>query len=478
MQTNANGMNVLLIAPPVENKVKYFQGWQLSVSDYGSFPPLGLLYIATVLKQNMPEANIKLIDSLPEKRDYPEIEGIIRNFKPDIVGVSAFSVCLVDVLKVARLAKQINSHIHVCIGGPHLSIYPQQTLRQPEVDSIVIGEGEDVFLELARQIKEGKLKQGINGLYFKPDLNKGNFQKADAVDLDKLPFFSLDFIRRDIYFSTVGRQRNIITLLSSRGCPYRCAFCDVPYKNFRERKIDNILEEIKLRLRQGYREIFFYDDTFNMTSQRVIALSQRIIDARLDFEWSFRGRVNTLTYDMLKIARRASCRRIHFGIETATNEGLAEIKKGITIEQVRDALAWCRRLKIKTIGDFIIGLPFEKSRKDVVGNIGRFMEFAPDYGQFNFLQPLPGTEIYESGIQQGIIDPQGWEDFARSPSADFQPPLWTQYLSKADLAELLYYAYRRYYIRPGYILASLASLRTASEFRRVIKGGLKILFKC
>lgn len=471
-------MNILLIAPPIESKVKYFHGWQLSVSDYGSFPPLGLLYITAYLKQNMPEANIKLIDSVPEKAGYPEIEDVIRDFHPDIVGISAFTICLVDVLKIARLAKKINNDIHVCVGGPHLSVYPKQALAQAEVDSIIIGEGEYVFFELAKQAKAGKIVGGVNGLYLKSDLEICDFKKADMVDIDKLPFFDLSFIRKDIYYSTVGRQRNVITLLTSRGCPYQCTFCDIPYKIFRGRKIDNILEEIKLRLSQGYKEIFFYDDTFNMTAERVIELSQRIINDKLNFDWSFRGRVNTLSYQMLEIARRSGCRRIHFGIETATDEGLAEIKKGTRVEQIKNALSWCRQLKIKTIGDFIIGLPFEKSRKDVIDSINRLIEFAPDYGQFNFLQPLPGTEIYESGVRQGIIDPKKWENFAVFPSADFTPPLWTQYLSKADLSDLLYYAYKKFYIRPGYILNTLASLKTASEFKRFLKGGLKILFKC
>lgn len=471
-------MNVLLLTPPVENEIKYFHGWRLSVSDYGSFPPLGLLYIATFLKQNMWDVNIKLIDSLPEKKSYPEIEAEIRDFKPDIVGISAFTVCLVDVLKVAKLVKEIDEHTHVCVGGPHLSVYPHQTLKQPEVDSIIIGEGEYVFLELVKQVREGKVKSGVSGLYTKSALNNCDFKKADVVDLDKLPFFDLSFIRKEIYYSTVGRQRNVITFLTSRGCPYRCTFCDVPYKTFRGRKIDNIIEEIKLRLSQGYKEIFFYDDTFNLTASRVIDLSKRIIDEKLNFDWSFRGRVNTLSYDMLKVAKSAGCQRIHFGIETATDDGLAAIKKGITIEQVKNALIWCRRLKIKTIGDFIIGLPFEKSRKDVIDNINSLLKFAPDYGQFNFLQPLPGTEIYELGVKQGIIDPGKWENFAQSPSADFEPPLWTQYLSKQDLADLLYYAYKRYYIRPRHILTTLASLKTCDEFKRTVNGGFKILFKC
>lgn len=470
-------MKIVLIVPPMDNIVKYLPGWHLNLADFGSFPPLGLLYIATFLKKKMHDVEIKIIDCPSEKISYANLEESLKILEPAVVGISAVTVCLVDILKVARLAKSINKSIHVCIGGPHLFVYPHQALEYPDIDSIVVGEGEYVFFELIKQIREGKITGGVSGLYVKSDLNKQEFKKAAVVNLDELPFFDIGYIQKKFYYSTVGRQRNVITLLSSRGCPYSCTFCDVPYKVVRERTIENVLDEIKLRLKQGFKEIFFFDDTFNINPQRVIDLSQRIIKENLRFEWSFRGRVNSTTFEMLKIAKRAGCRRIHFGIETATDEGLRELKKGITIEQVKNALSWCRHLKIKTIGDFIIGLPFEKSRDDVINNIERLIGFSPDYAQFDFLQPIPGSEIYESGIRQGVINPNKWESFIKSPSRDFTPPLWTQHLSRAELADLIYFAYRRFYIRPKCILRNLITLTTIHEFRRVLKGGAKILLK-
>lgn len=470
-------MRILLVVPPLDNTVKYFRKWHLNRNDYGSFPPLGLLYIATFLKKKIYDVEVKIMDCPSQRISYVELEEAIKQFEPTVVGISATTLCLVDVLKVARLAKSINKNIHVCVGGPHLFVYPYQTLKYLEVDSIVIGEGEYVFFELIKQISEGKIIGGIDGLYVKSDLKKQDLKKASAVNLDELPFFDIDFIEKKFYYSTVSRQRNVITLLSSRGCPYKCTFCDVPYKVFRGRKIDNVLDEIKLRLSQGFKEIFFYDDTFNVDTQRVIDLSERIIKENLKFEWSFRGRVDATTFEMLKVAKRAGCQKIHFGIETTSNEGLRELKKGITIEQAKDALSWCRKLKIKTIGDFIIGLPFEKSREDVINNIERSMDFSPDYAQFSFLEPMPGSQIYEDGVKQGIIDPSGWENFIESPSIDFEPPLWSQYLSKEELADLVYFAYRRFYIRPTYILRNLITLTTIYEFIRILKGGAKILFR-
>lgn len=470
-------MKVLLVIPPIQNKVKFFKGWQLSTSDYGSFPPLGLLYIATFLKQQIPDVEVRLLDCPSEKIDYRALEETITIFNPDVIGITLFSICLVDFLKVVRIAKSVNKNVHICVGGPHLFVYPAETLSYPEVDSIVIGEGEYIFYELIKQLCQGKVRGGIDGLYLKTDLGKKVFKKAVVGDINKLPFFDISLLNRRFYYSTVGKHKNIITLLSSRGCPYSCTFCDTPYKVYRGRNIENIINEIKLRLGQGYKEIFFYDDTFNITAQRVIELCKIILAENIKFTWSFRGRINSASFEMLKIAKQSGCHRIHFGIETATDAGLKELKKGITVKQIEDVFSWCRKLKIKTIADFIIGLPFEESKKDILNNVKRLIDFGPNFAQFNILQPIPGSEIYSSGIREGVINPQPWENFVRFPDKSFEPPLWTQYLNRQELGESLYTSYRKFYIRPSCILANIFSLRTFSEFERVFSGGLKILLK-
>ncbi|MCX5694988.1 MAG: radical SAM protein [Candidatus Omnitrophica bacterium] len=470
-------MRVLLIMPPAENTIKFLRGWQLSSSDYGTFPPLGLLYIATVLKSNLAKVEIEILDCPSEKINYQQLEAAIRRFKPDVVGITTFTFCLVDVLKTARLVKAINNDTHICLGGPHNANFPEQTLDYPDIDSIVLGEGEYVFLELIKSLIAGSPPPEIPGLYFKNNLRVSQFDKSLIEDLDEIPVLDIGFIKKGIYKSTVGKYENIITLLTSRGCPYQCTFCDTPVKKFRSRSIDNILEEIMLRLDQGFQEIFFYDDTFNIMPERVIDLSEKIIKNKIKFAWSFRGRINTCSYEMLEIAKRSGCQRIHFGVETGTDVGLEELKKGITVGQIKNVFNWCRKLKIKTIADFIIGLPFEKSKEEVVKNIERLISFFPDYAQFNVLQPTPGSQIYQEGVKKGIISQARWEGFVRSPYPQFQPPLWEEYLKQDDLALLLYLAYRKFYLRPGCIARNLFSITTFGEFKRMIFGGIKILFR-
>lgn len=463
--------------PPVQNMVRFTQDWQLRVADYGTFPPLGLLYIATYLKKNMPHAEIDILDCPSHKYTYQQIEKILDDFCPDLVGITAYTLCLVDMLKVAGIVKSINKDTHICIGGPHNHNFASDTLEYPEVDSIVVGEGEIAFCELARRLENREPLDGIEGLYLRKDSSRKIFAKTIIKDIDSLPVFDIGFLDRDIYKSRVGKFSNIITLLSSRGCPYNCTFCDSPYKEFRSRNEDSIIDEIKLRLGEGFKEIFFYDDTFNITPERIIKLCRKIIEGDINFIWSFRGRLNSVNFDMLEVAKRAGCERIHFGVETASDEGLREIKKGITIEQAGRVLRWCRQLKIKTIADFIIGFPFEKCKEDIIKNIKRLISLSPDYAQFNILQPFPGTEIYSQGIKKGVIDPSEWRNFVKSPRADFQPPLWTEYLNKKELADLYYFAYRKFYLNPLRILNKVTSIRTTHELKMTFDGGVKLLFK-
>lgn len=470
-------MRVLLVMPPLDNMVRYFKGWQLSSGDYGRFPPLGLLYVGTYLKQHMPDIELKIIDCPAQEMDYPGLTRAIKDFRPDIAGICTFTVGLVDLLETAKIVKAANKDTVVCAGGPHLAVYPGQTLGYKDIDAIVIGEGEAPFLELTRQVSAGAIKGGMDGLYVKADLEKGKFQNGREADVDTLPFYDVSLIDRRLYYSTVGQSRNMITLLSSRGCPYGCTFCDVPYKIYRERSIENIIGEIKLRLSQGFDEIFFYDDTFNMTPDRVIRLSEGIISEKLKFKWSFRGRVNTTTFEMLETAKKAGLRMVHFGVETGTDEGLRSLNKGITIEQVEKALKWCRQLRIKTIADFMIGLPFERSIGDVINNIDRLIRLSPDYAQFNILQPVPNSRLFREGVRRGVIPADSWDNFVRAPSPEYEPPLWTEHLSTDQLKGLFHSAYRKFYIRPSCIIRGLFGSGTIHEFRRVFKGGIKILLK-
>jgi radical SAM superfamily enzyme YgiQ (UPF0313 family) len=297
---------------------------------------------------------------------------------------------------------------------------------------------------------------------------------AYVENLDLLPFPDRSLIRHLKYRSIVGASDNLATMISSRGCPCRCTYCDVPFKRYRQRSILSVADEIKECLDAGYSEIHFYDDLFNITPERVNAFCDEITRRGYHFQWDFRGRVNTVTRESLEYARRAGCRMITFGVETGSNEGLRQLKKNTTTEQVRRVFRWCRELGILTIADFMIGMPFEKSASDVWRNIDFLLEIDPDYAQISILSLFPNTELFAGAARKGLIKPERWHEYAKAPTNDFYVDHWEEFISLRELLKLQQESYRRFYLRPRYIWRSLIKTCSWHEFSSKVQGALKL----
>jgi radical SAM superfamily enzyme YgiQ (UPF0313 family) len=165
---------------------------------------------------------------------------------------------------------------------------------------------------------------------------------------------------------------------------------------------------------------------------------------------------------------------ISFGVETGSDEGLRLLNKDTTTEQIRNVFRWCRELGILTIADFMIGLPFEKSADDVRRNVDFLLSLDPDYAQFAILSLFPNTEMYAEAADHGLILPSRWNDFARSPTADFYVDHWEEHIPLGELLQLQRESYRKFYLRPRYIWRSLIATSSWHEFTSKLQGALKI----
>jgi radical SAM superfamily enzyme YgiQ (UPF0313 family) len=353
----------------------------------------------------------------------------------------------------------------------------------------MVGEGEEAFPALVATLQSGGDVTRITGVYTRESILQ--HQLVSAADprfltsvmvpaayvenLDILPFPDRSVIRHLKYRSIVGASDNLATMVSSRGCPCQCTYCDVPFKIYRQRSIPSVADEIRECLETGYTEIHFYDDLFNITPERVIAFCNEVQRRGYRFHWDFRGRVNTVTRESLVKAKRAGCRMISFGVETGTDEGLQLLRKNTTTGQVRNVFRWCRELGILTIADFMIGLPFERSPDDVRRNVDFLLSIDPDYAQFSILSLFPNTELFADASRRGLIDPARWSGFARMPTSDFYVDHWEENIPLSDLLNLQKESYRRFYLRPRYIWRSIISTRNRHEFASKLQGALKLL---
>lgn len=487
-------MRILLLNPPAEFTASEYgdrcdpsaQG-AVEVEDFGLFPPLGLLYILAALKQKLPGHEAFFLDCIAEHVGHAALVAKIAEYKPDLVGITSYTMALYDVCLAARTVRSVCPDAHICMGGHHPIAFPLEAAHLPEFDSIVIGEGEEAFPALVQALHDGADYTMIGGVYTRESIKRQRptpdprFQKSVMVpaayseDLDRLPFPDRSVIRHLKYRSIVGASQNLATVVSSRGCPYACTYCDVPYKCYRQRSIPAVADEIGACLDMGYDEVHFYDDLFNITPERVVAFCEEIERRGYRFVWDFRGRVNTVTRDSLLRAKRAGCRMISFGVETGSDEGLRLLKKGTTTAQVRQVFRWCRELGLLTIADFMIGLPFEKTAADVRRNVDFLLELDPDYAQFAILSLFPNTEMFEDARGKGVLDARRWHEFVRSPYPGFTVDHWDEFLTEAELLGLQKESYRRFYLRPRYILRSMIATCSWHEFTSKLTGAMKLL---
>jgi radical SAM superfamily enzyme YgiQ (UPF0313 family) len=488
-------MRILLLNPPAEYTAREYvdpanpqDHGLLETEDFGLFPPLGLLYILSSLKEKAPEHEAFFLDCIAEKIDHPSLEKSLLEIRPDIVGITSFTISMYDVCLAARTVRKLFPKAHICLGGHHPIAFPFEAAVLPEFDSIVVGEGEEAFPDLVRSLAAGASFTGICGVYTSESIER--FRGDDSCDrrflsgltvpvaylddIDRLGFPDRGAISHLEYRSIVGTAKSLATIITSRGCPFRCSYCDVPYKQYRQRSVMSVADEVGECLDMGYREIHFYDDLFNITPERVISLADEFIERGYCFDWDFRGRVNSVTRKSLERARMAGCRMISFGVETGSNEGLELLHKDTRTEQIRQVFKWCRELGILTIADFMIGLPFEKNAADVKLNIDFMLEIDPDYAQVSILSLFPNTELFEQAADRGFISKERWRDFALSPTPDFYLDHWEEYLPMSELLSLQKDAYRRFYLRPRYIWRSLLATCTWHEFTAKLRGALKL----
>ena len=485
-------MRVVMINPPSlytvvevpDEKGREF----LEADSFGDFPPLGALYVLSNLEAKT-DHECFLLDCVAEGISHERLREKLIEIAPDVVGITSFTIGLVDVRMVAETAKEVAPHAHICLGGHHPIAYPKEASELDGFDSIVVGEGEEAFAELVECLNQGRDFTHIRGVYTRESIKpymanpirdkrflaRVGVPSGYIEDLDALPMVDRKHIRHLRYQNILGVTNDLATILSSRGCPYKCTFCDVPIKSYRQRSAKSVVDEIEACLAMGYKEFRFYDDLFNINEKKVVQFCDELDRRRLKIDWEFRGRVNTITREMLIRAKATGLRMVSFGVETGTDEGLKILKKATNTAKVKQAFKWCRELGILTVADYIIGHSFEKTVFDIKRNIDFLIKLDPDYAQISVLKLYPNTEVFEEACEKGLAERGRWQEFARNPTKNFVVDHWSEHFDLPTLVKFQKRAYRRFYFRPNYILRNALKTRSWVEFKSKVGGALKLI---
>lgn len=356
-------------------------------------PPLGLAFIAAVLEAAGIEVKICDYVVFPYSRE--SLADEIQAFKPAIVGLTSVTMTFDTAMAVVRDAKAINPAVKTVMGGPHVTFRAGATLKEnPELDVIILGEGEKTIVELVRAIEQSTRWHAIKGLVFRDGsqtINTGH--KPPGINVDRLPLPARHLL-------PLGRYRALnlsLSMTTSRGCPFKCIFCvgrKMVGAKVRYRDPVKVVDEMELLATYGFSQVNLADDLFTANADHCRAVCAEIIYRNLKIQWTSFARVDTVSLEILEKMKAAGCTAVSFGIESGSPAILKNVRKGITRDQVIKAVKLCTRAGLQPHASFILGLPGET--KETLAETLAFGEQLEKLGVaygFHLLAPFPGTEV-------------------------------------------------------------------------------------
>lgn len=440
------------------------------------YPALGIGYLASYLRKH--DFPVQILDAHAMKLNPEKYKKSVIDSGSQIVGITATTIGWPGAVEAAKLAREALPDALIVTGGPHLSVFPEESLSFPFIDMAVMGDGEETLLEVAQRLERGESLDDVAGTAVKTEGKvKINKLRPWIEDLSSLPHPAVDLLPLERY-KCLTVDNPFFTMISTRGCPYKCGFCSQVYcgDRVRFRSAVDVVDEIETYVRDyGAKEIVMFDETFTLNEKRVLEICRLIGERKLKFAWNIRTRVDTVTEKMMEALKEAGCYGLHMGVESGDPGILKIMKKGITLEQVRWAFKTARKLGFITRGYFMIGyLDETPDTYRATVNIAR--ELKLDWASFSITTPLPATHLFEESARRGYVDPDFWKKYTllQVSKEDF-PHVPSEHWDENRLQDMMRQAYHSFYLRPAFAWRKLTSLRSWKNFLDLFRG-LKIIF--
>ncbi len=434
-----------------------------------STQPLGLAYVAAAVRDA--GFDVRVVDAYSQGMSGRDLRERIKAYRPQIVGISTLTPQWADAVQVATIAKMVDPQVLTVVGGPHVTALPRLAAAAPGVDVGVVGEGEITMQEICRAVDSGEGLEDIDGIA----LNlKGEViltpVRPYIADLDNLSFPAHDLLWEPKLYNPYpmwGKTGNFCCIISGRGCPYNCSFCDVTAqqgKRYRLRSAQNIVDELLWLNRDfGVTTFSFRDPSMVCNRRRLLEICRLIGESGLDIVWTCSARANEVDLEMLQAMKKAGCKVIQYGIETGNPELLKKIKN-ITQEKVRAAIDATRRAGIYTHGYFLFGF-VEETEQTIEDTIAFARSLDLDSAGFAVMVPFPGTQEYEKYKQEGLLMTEDWHDY----NIMGKPVYRHRTLTNEQLGNAPRRAYRRFYMRPKVILRHIKRITSIRVLKNYIK---------
>lgn len=424
-------------------------------------PPLFQMYAAAVCRRAGHE--VRLWDCPAQGIDYPELLGELAAWRPALVVVNSSTPSFDHDLELLGQIKAALDTVTVVVG-PHVSALAADVLReQPSIDIVALGEYDETIADLAANLGNPDQVTGIayreNG---QPALTG---PRPLIADLDSLPYPAWDLVDIDLYWESMfpKRKRPVATIMSSRGCNFRCSFCLYPQVLFpgklRTHSLERVIEEmVWLRDNFGARFFYFEDDNFTASWERLERLCQMMIDCKLGVTWGCLSRIDGVTRERVQLMRRAGCFLVKYGVESGVQGHIDHIHKKIKLDNVIQAFRLTRQAGIYTHATVMLGLPGEN--KETIAATRAFVRrLAPDSVQFSICTPFPGTAFWDECVANGWVEYERWEDFDGVCGGVLSYP----HLNRKEMRKAIEDSYLDYYRSPAHVKLRLLSMIQGPE---------------
>lgn len=374
-------------------------------------PPLGLAYVATHLLDE--GHRVEVIDLNLSGLNPQRVAYALGRFSPDVVGISAHTETYPNALKLARIVKEHDASIPVMVGGPHASILPEAVLQEPDIDFVVVGEGERTAVELMAALEAGGVPAAMRAIAGLGHVVEGR----PVLNAPRAPLDPAEIRRPARHLLSLEFYRDAHNVLTARGgCPFRCPFCSASYLwggKRRPRPPAEIIAELRDIVREyGAQHVFFVDDIFTLNRAWLEELLALLAERPAGLTWGCATRVDLVTEELLQRMAAAGCNGIQFGIESGAQEVLDSVK-GIKKDDALDAVRWTVAAGMSATCSFMI--PFPEDTEETLAETLAFMRVLKDAGGtllMSYTTPYPGTMFAEKADELGLtILTDDWAQF-------------------------------------------------------------------
>lgn len=369
-------------------------------------PPIGLMYIAAALEKA--GYKVQMLDNYLANKPATEVKQLVEQAAPFMVGITCGSATFARCVETSKVIKEAKPDCIVVVGGWHASYLPETLLAHPEIDYVVMGEGERAITQLANALSSGDKTQAeaVPGVACRG--SGGNIINPPQFieDMDEIPYPARHLLPLDQYDRTIefldAKPADVMSI--SRGCVFNCGFCETRKlwgnicRGFSPKRVLGEIQD--LQAKYGTKGIYFINDNFTLRKEKTKELCKLIIDSKLDLQWVCDTRVDLVDDELLELMSKAGCRVIWFGVESGSRRVLERIGRNTTPEQVETAFKLCKKHSIKTACSFMLGLP-DETLADMEVSLKFAKKLSPDYCQFNIFIAYPDSKLYNEMLQSG-----------------------------------------------------------------------------